>query len=229
MLTVGGIELHDWTPAAAFIAILSYANRAYRTTPIPYGYFGSAVVQLILGAETPQRWLGLAWFIWAAIQMELGLWRKAADFLRQSYAAWALGWLALSVTHLATFSKDPPTAASVSLAGAALLGIYGCWRLWRAAQALIPSSAAALAATMFALQLSARSLPDNRVALAWMAVALLWVECGYRWSHPPLRCLGHSVAGLDLSVLAWAKFTTPTVLPVTVAYAYLWRRCRDEH
>ncbi len=227
-ILLAGMDLHDWTPAAALIAVFSYANRAYRTAPVPYGYFGSAVVQLILGAETPRRWLGLTWFVWSGVQMELGLWRKAADLLRQSYIAWALGCVALSATHLAVMTKHPPVDAWVSIGGAAILGVYGCWRLWRASQSLIASSASAVAATAFALILSARVLPDNRVPIAWMAVALFWVECGYRWTHRPLRWLGHAVAALVLSVLAWAKFTTLTVLPVAAGYLYLWWRCRDQ-
>lgn len=226
-ITVAGLDLRDWTPAAALIAVLAYANRFYRTAPVPYGYFGSAVVQLTLGAESSERWLGLVWFVWAAIQMEFGLWRKAADLLRQSYFAWALGCLALGFTHLSKFTKDPPTVAWVSMAGAAVLAFHGCWRLWRANRALLASTAAALSATVFALHLSTRVLPDNRVALAWIAVALLWMECGYRWAHPALRWLGHGVAALVLGALAWAKLTTSTVLPVAAGYAWLWRRCRD--
>ncbi|MBL0161329.1 MAG: DUF2339 domain-containing protein [Bryobacterales bacterium] len=226
-ITLAGFELHDWTPAATLIAILAYVNRFYRTAPVPYGYFGAAVVQLTLGAESSERWLGLVWFIWAAIQMEFGLWRKAADLLRQSYFAWAFGCLAFAFTHLSKFTKDPPTVAWVSLAGAAVLAFHGCWRLWRANRALLASTAAALSATVFALHLGDRVLPDNRVALAWMAVALLWVECGYRWAHPALRWLGHAVAALVLGALAWAKWTTSTVLPVAAGYVWLWRRCLD--
>ena len=228
MLTIGGMNLHDWTPAAALIAILCYVNRVYRTAPIPYGYFGSAVVQVVLGAETSERWIGLVWFVWAGIQMEFGLWRKAADLLRQSYTSWALGCLALSLTHLTRFTRDPPTVAWVSLGGAAILGFYGCWRLWRAAQSVVASTASAVATTVFALFLSTRVMPPNQVALAWIAVALLWMECGYRWSHRPLRWLGHGVAALEMSALARTEFTAPTVLPVVAGYAYLWRRCRDE-
>ncbi len=226
-ITLAGLSLHDWTPAAALIAILAYVNRATRTVPVPYAYFGSAAIQLVLGAESPERWLGLVWLAWAGILMEIGLWRKAADFLRQSYAAWALGCLALSFTHLNALTKDPQPAGWVSLGGAALLGLYGSWRLWRTAQAVIPSTASALMAAICAVILALRVLPDNRVALAWMALALLWAECGYRWHHGPLRWLGHGIAALVAGALAWAGLTTPTALPVAGAYAYLWWRCQD--
>lgn len=226
-IPLAGMNLQEWTPAAVLIAILAYINREYRTAPVPYGYFGSAVVQLILGAETPSRWLGLVWFAWSGLLLELGLWRKAVDFLRQSYAAWAFGCVALAVTHLTHLTRTPPFDAWVSVAGAAVLGFYGCWRLWRAAQSVIASTASAVAATVFALLLSAKVLPEIRVALAWMALALLWIECGYRWAHRLLRWLGHAVAALVLIPLAAAQVTTPTVLPVAGGYAYLWWRCRD--
>jgi hypothetical protein len=226
-ILLAGMKFHDWTPAAALIAVFSYVNRVYRTAPVPYGYFGSAVVPLILGTETPRRWLGLARFDRSGGPMELGIWRKAADLLRQSYIAWAFGCVALLATHLADMTKHPPVDAWVSAGGAALLGVYGCWRLWRASQALIASSASAVAATVFALILSARVLPDNRVAIAWMAVALFWIECGQRWAHRPLRWLAHAAAILALLPLIPQRFNAPMVLPVAAGYLYLWWRCRD--
>ncbi|MGC4053060.1 MAG: hypothetical protein QM757_27450 [Paludibaculum sp.] len=51
LVTWSGLTFHNWTPAAILLAVVAYTNRELRTVPIPYGYAGSALVQLVLGAE----------------------------------------------------------------------------------------------------------------------------------------------------------------------------------
>ncbi len=239
MVTWAGLTFHTWTPAAILLAVVAYTNRELRTVPIPYGYAGSGLVQLVLGAETPKRWLGLVWTSWTAILLELSFWRKASDFRRQAYISWALAVLAVSFSFLDHLSRPAPTSEWVSLAGASALGYWMTLRLWTREGKLFVSSLAALAATGFAMIVSWLQLPDVTVAVAWMALAVLLVEAGFRFQHNQLRMIGHNVGAGAFTRLFFANFTNTgttgglshrlvTVLPIAGSFLYLYRRSRED-
>ncbi|MGJ5817811.1 DUF2339 domain-containing protein [Paludibaculum fermentans] len=239
LITWAGLTFHNWTPAAILMAVIAYTNRDLRTVPIPYGYAGSALVQLVLGAETPKRWLGLVWTTWTAILLELSFWRKASDFRRQAYFAWILAVLAVAFSLFDHFSRPAAVSEWVSLAGASALGYWMALRLWTREGKLWLSSQAALAATTFALTVSWLQLPDVAVALAWSALAVLLVEAGFRFDHNQLRMIGHAVGVAAFTRLFFANFTNTgstgglshrliSVLPVSGSFLYLYRRSRED-
>ncbi|WP_321475201.1 DUF2339 domain-containing protein [uncultured Paludibaculum sp.] len=238
-VTWGGLTFHNWTPAALLLAVVAYVNRELRTVSIPYGYVGSALVQLVLGAETPKRWLGLVWTSWTAVLLELSFWRKASDFRRQAYMAWLLAVAAVLFGVFDRFQRPAATSEWVTLLGAASLGYWMALRLWSREAKLWPSTLGAMAATTFVLIVSWTQLPDVTVAVAWMALALVLVETGFRFAHIHLRMLGHLVAGMAFGRLFFANFTNAgetgglshrlvTITPVSGAFLYLCRRSRED-
>jgi len=237
-VVLGGMRMHDWTPAALLLAILCYLNREFLTVPVPYGYFGSGLVQLVLGAEVPERWLALAWSAWAVIQLELSMWRKADDFRRQAYTAWLFGIAAMTWTHFDSLNRSPLPATWISLSAASVLGFHASWRLWRTQQALRISTVGALSASVYAMSVTWALLPDASVALAWMALALLLNEAGQWLEHPLFGSLSHAVSASVYCRLFFANFTNDgatlgishralTTLPVAASFVYLWRRCGE--
>lgn len=238
-VTWAGVTFYAWTPAALLLAVTAYVNRELRTVPIPYGYAGSMLVQLVLGAETPRRWVGLVWTSWAAILLELSFWRKASDFRRQWYVAWLLSVLAVLFGVFDHFHRPAALSEWVSLSCAAALGFWMGLRLWTREQRLWMSTLAAMAATAFTCLVSWTQLPDVTVAVAWAALAVLLVEAGFRFAHSNLRMVGHVVALFAFTRLFFANFTNAgvtggmshrllTVVPVAAAILYLWHRSRED-
>ncbi|MBN9658729.1 MAG: DUF2339 domain-containing protein [Acidobacteria bacterium] len=239
LVTWGGLTFHNWTPAALLLALVAYANRELRTVPIPYGYAGSALVQLVLGAETPHRWLGLVWTSWTAILLELSFWRTASDFRRQAYGAWVLAVVAVLFNIFDHMQRPAALSEWVSLAGASALGYWMALRLWTRESRLWFSSQAAIATTTFAMIVLWLQLPDVTVAVAWAALAVLLVEAGFRFNHSLLRMIGHTSGAMAFGRLFFANFTNEgttgglshrliTVLPVSGSFLYLYRRSRED-
>ncbi|MBI5083848.1 MAG: DUF2339 domain-containing protein [Acidobacteria bacterium] len=233
------LRWHSWTPAALFLAVLAYVNRARRNLAIPYAYAGAALVQIVIGFETPDRWLGLAWTLWAAIQIEASVRFDAPDIRRQAYGAWILSVVALWTSHVVGLSLAPGVATSVSLAGGALVGYAVCVRLWLGRQAAAASTAAAVAAALFSLCVTWSLLPAAIVALAWIAIALAVLEGGSRLHHPHLPLCGHLLAGVSFLRLFFGNYTNDgstwgishrflTVVPVSVCLLYLWQRGKED-
>lgn len=228
-ILLAGVAMHDWTPAAALLAVLCYVNQALRALPVPYSWFGSGAVQLIIGAETQERWLGLAWAAWALIQVEFALWRKSADVRRQACVAGLFATVAMLARHV-----DPMTA---HLAPFAAAGFWMGLRLWRGEGRLASSSVAFVISAAAALGAAKALLPDVSVALGWMAVALLFVEAALWLDHRPLLFTAHAVSGCAFARLFVSNFTNDgvtwrishrllTVVPVAASFVVLWVRTR---
>lgn len=226
---LGGVAVHDWTPAAALLATLCYVNHGLRTFPVPYSWFGSGAVQLAIGAETEERWLGLAWSAWALAQLEFGLWRHAAGIRRQACVAGLFATAAMMAEHVHPFSPH--------LAPFAAAGFWMGFRLWRREEKLIASSAAFGIAAAAALGAACALLPGAGVALAWAGLALVIAEAALWLEHAPLRYTAHSAAGCAFARLCVADFTNDgatwgishrvlTVVPVSASFVVLWLRTR---
>ncbi len=229
-IRLGGVPMHDWTAAAVLIAVLAYLNRELCTVPVPYRWFGAGSVQLVLGAETKEKWLGLVWCAWAAVQMELSRWRKADDMRRQSYVSLALGLLAVFAEHHDDLTPRPPDVEVwASLSGAAVLSFWMGMRS-RAALVFAGGTAAALC-VLYSV------MPDVSVAVGWMALALLMMEGALWMGHKPLEWMANGVAGLAFGRLFVSNFTIGgetwgvshrllTVVPVAASFVALWVRSR---
>ena len=125
--TIGGWSVKPWTPATALGGVLFYLNRALRPADTFYGYAGSAMAALIIGFETPERYLGPAWFALAAVLFGIGWLRRLRDFRIQGYLAAALGLGGTAIYQLDVgFGREIPLRHPwISLACAALLSYAG--------------------------------------------------------------------------------------------------------
>lgn len=202
--SISGWNLKAWTPATALSGLLFYVNRVLRRSDTFYGYAGSAVVALIIGFESPQRFLGPAWLALAAVLFTLGWLRRLHDFRIQGYLAAALG-LGATVEYQASiaFGGEPPLRHPwISLACAALLSYAGIICGLRSAADRLEDWERTLlrrfgswAATGALVALAWRLLPDAYLGLGWMAVALLLLEFGLRQIPEDFRRQSYLVGG----------------------------------
>lgn len=225
-----GLRLHDWTPAALLLAVLCYVNHALRTVPVPYSWFGSGAVQLVLGAEIKERWLGLAWAAWALVQLEFALWRQAAGIRRQAYVAGLSAALMMAANH-----AFPATRLLAPFAAA---GFWMGFRLWRKQRLQVSSAVAFAVAAVASLGAAIALLPAVSVALAWAGLALLLLEAALWLEHRPLLMTAHAVSGCAFARLFFANFTNDgatgpvshrllTVVPAAAAFAAAWLRSQQ--
>jgi hypothetical protein len=203
--TIGNWIVKAWTPVAAVSALLFYVNRALRSVDTFYGYAGSAVVALILGFETPERYVGLGWMVLAALLFAFGWWCHLGDFRVQGYLAGALGLGGISIhqVNVATGAAPPLRHPWISLSFAAVLA-------YAAALCGLRSSANRLdewersglrrvgswAATVALLALAWRVLPGDYLGVGWLALALPMLELGLRGIPDDLRVQAYVAAGL---------------------------------
>lgn len=198
-----GVSWHDWTPAAILLAAFCYANRELRTIAIPYGWAGSALVQLVLGAETPDHWLALVWTVWAALLLRYSIARDRADFRRQACTAWLLAAFAYLPTQVDKLARNPEPWQWVSLCGGALIGYWMAFEIRRApaGQASEIERAATAAAASFgasALMLCTTwsLLPEYLVDPSWALLGGLLLFVGLRRDAASLRWQSYILAPL---------------------------------
>lgn len=203
--TVAGLTLRAWTPVAALSALLFYVNRALRSADKFYGYAGSAVVALILGFETPERYIGASWFALAAILFAFGWWRRLGDFRIQGYLVGTLGFGGVSVHQInVTTGVSPPLRHPwISLSFATLISYAGVLCGLRSAADRLDEwerdglrRVGSWAATVGMLALAWRVLPSDYLGLGWMALALPLLELGLRRLPEDFRVQAYCVGSL---------------------------------
>jgi hypothetical protein len=202
---IGNLNVKPWTPVAASGAILFYVNRALRKVDTFYGYAASALIALILGFEMPRPYVGLTWFLLAALLFAFGWWRRLGDFRVQGYLAGTLGLGGIAM-HQADvqFGYTPASRHPwIALSCAAVLS-------YLAALCGLRSSADRLdewernglrgvgswAATSALVALAWRVLPGDYLGLGWLALALFILELGLRGLPEDLRAQAYLAAGL---------------------------------
>lgn len=202
---IGGWNVKTWTPVAASTALLFYVNRASRKVDTFYGYAGSAVVALIIGFETPQRYLGLGWFVLGAFLFAFGWLRRLGDFRTQGYLASALGMAGVSIyqADVAFGYVTKPRYPWISLSCAAVLSYLGALcGLRSSADRLEEWERTGLrrfgswAATASLAALAWRVLPGDYLGIGWLALALAILELGLRQMPEDFRVQGYAVAAL---------------------------------
>lgn len=184
-----GWNVQAWTPVTALGAALAYLNRFLRAPRKSYGYGACAVVSLIIGFETPERFLGSAWFVFGALLFSFGFARRLDDFRFQSYAAATLGVFGAAI-HQINILSGTSTASRygwVSLAAGAMLTYAAVWCTLRSAEDRFhPSERTALrrigswAVTVLAAALLWRVVPQPYLGVAWLGFSLVLLELGLR-------------------------------------------------
>ena len=190
-----GHNFKPWTPNAALAALLFYVNRALRTTNKAYGFAASAMVALIIGFETPQQFLGLAWFLFAAVLFAFGWMRRLHDFRIQSYSIAAIAAIAIAV-RLSTPSPDPwftLASAAALLYGAVLFALRSPADRFRDEERNTLRTVASWSAVVALVALVWRLVPGDYLGLAWMALALPVLELGLRRWPPDSRVQSYAV------------------------------------
>lgn len=210
---------NPWTPVAASSALLFYINRALRSADKLYGYAGSAVLALVIGFEMPERYVGLSWFLLAALVFAFGWWRRLSDFRVQGYLAGALGLGAIAI-HQADveFGYTPASRHPwIALSCAAMLSYLGALCGLRSAADRLDEwernglrGIGSWAATSALVALVWRVLPGDYLGLGWMALSLPILELGLRGLPDELRTQAYVVAGLGAVHVFFINF-----LPIT--------------
>src|SRR6185369_15551434 len=75
----------NWTPPAVFHAFLFYVNRGIDRSSWFYSTTAAVLVAAVLFAETPERFIGVAWLVFAAVLFEVGLRKRQIDFRIHAY------------------------------------------------------------------------------------------------------------------------------------------------
>jgi hypothetical protein len=203
LLELFEVPRQQWIPAAAVNAVVFYLNRALRTADVGYGYAAAAMLALVAGYETPERYRGAAWFTLAAAPFFVGWWRRLLDFRIQAYLLAGLGVFgtALYQLDLAAGSAPPFAHPWISLVVAATLSYAAVLSvLWSAEDRFLEAErqalrlAASLAATLAMAAIVWWVLPGDYLGLGWMVSAMVLLELGLRGLPAEFRRQAYAVA-----------------------------------
>jgi hypothetical protein len=228
--TVAWHDWHIWTPMAVAAAALFLVNRLIDPAWRWFTYPAVALAALVIGAEFPIAWVGVAWLVTAGILHEIGERRQMPDF---SHSATGLGAVAI-VALLYVNVFDNPADWGPQLFGAVLLLAGAARAKWTPAQ-LVGAASGALLACAFLLQV----LPLALVAVAWTVLAAALVEAARLTAVPAFANVGHVVAMGAFGRLLFTNFgmTTThlgfserllTVAPVAAAHYWFFFRSGEQ-
>lgn len=202
---VGNWNVKPWTPVAVSSALLFYVNRALRSLDTFYGYAASAALALVLGFEMPEPYVGLSWFILAALLFAFGWWRRLGDFRVQGYLAGTLGLGGITI-HQADveFGYAPPLRHPwIALSCAAVLSYMASLCGLRSSADRLDDwernglrGVGSWAATSALVALAWRVLPGDYLGLGWLALSLSILELGLRGLPDDLRMQAYLTAGI---------------------------------
>ena len=206
-----GREIRNWTPPALFHAALFYLNRFLDRPAVAASWLAAGLIALVLGVETPQRFIGVAWLVMAAALFEFGLWKRLGEFRYQAYCLGSMGVFALVLSHLLTDWPLPWIPLSIGLAIVYGYSLRASRLAWGGACATL----------LLGLVLLDKLAPAGYVGLSWWLLALLLFELGLRKWPEPLRivaCAAAALAALAVVVSHAEGFSKFAARPVWVSY-----------
>lgn len=192
-----------WTPSAAVTAVLLYINRALRAADQFYGYGAAAVCALIIGFETSERFLGMAWLLFASAAFTFGWARRLQDFRIQGYCVAALGLCGVAVHQVNVAAGQSPASTHIWIglsAGAlvaylaTLCGLYSAESRFSPAERDALNVVAPWVTTAALMALAWRLAPERYVGVGWIALALVLLELGLRGLPREFRAQSYFVA-----------------------------------
>jgi hypothetical protein len=224
-----------WIPVASLDIVVFYANRALFAADKFYGYAAAAALALVIGKETEEPHRCVVWQAAAAGLFAFGWGKRLFDFRLQAYALLAIG-LAGSAAAL----RDFPLAAAAIVGYAAVLTALGSAqdRLAGDERSLLRLAGAGV--TLLAVMaLTWRLVPPFYLGLAWMALALIILELGFRHLPSEFRAMGYAAAAAGAFRVWTANIVGLTtygtwearLIPLwaaILAYAVAYRGRRDE-
>jgi hypothetical protein len=171
----------NWTPPVLFHAFLFYVNRGLFRGSAAFSYSAAALVMAVLGAECPERYVGMAWLLFATILFEIGERRRAIEFRAQAYFIGACGVIA---TAAAVSGEWIPVVASLALVYANVLrNRFAPQFDTRSGERSILSYATSVSTAILAMLLLWRTVPESYVALSWCALGVVLFELAL-WNLP---------------------------------------------
>jgi hypothetical protein len=213
-IALNGVTIRPWTPSALLMAALFYLNRRLlRGTELvaaepAFAFVASALIVLVLGFETPARYIGIAWLTFALVLFEIAVRRDAADFRRQAYIVGFLALVALLIVDVANAFKSP-LPIWPPLAIAAVLNFGFARRVIRLPDDSPPGFdrqglrlASSAGGTVALAALFWHVLPIEHVGVAWLVLALALFEIGLRYDLAEFRHEAFLLAVTALGVLA---------------------------
>jgi uncharacterized membrane protein len=208
-----GISMRPWSPLAVLMAAALYGNRWFlrRTGSFlaepAYSFVASALVVLVLGFETPARYVGIAWLVFTLALFELGVRRRARDFKLQAYAVGTLAIGAcLIVDVFDAFRVAAPIWPPLALAAVVSYGFVGRvlllsdgWPIELERRAL--RYAGSFVANVLVSALLWYVLPREYVGPVWLALALALFEIGHRYRLEDFRYAAYLLTIVALGAL----------------------------
>jgi hypothetical protein len=222
-----GWNVLSWTPVTALSAALFYVNRFLERPAPAYGWAASAAVAVIIGFETPERFLGPAWFALATVLFVFGWARRIEDFRFQGHAAAALA-LAGTGYHQADVAGGYQPATRfpwIPLSISAALAYAGVWCALRSPADRLREDergwlrrVASWSVTALLALIAVRVLPAEYLGLGWLVLAVALLELGLRGVPADFRTQAYALAGLGAFAVAIAN-----VIPIRNTGALLPR------
>ena len=218
-----GHSTWNWTPVLIFHAVLFYINRAVRQSGVFFSSIAAALVALVLAAEVPHAWLGMAWIVFGFLLLELGFLKRTFEFRGQAYALLTAGAFAASATILVN-RNEPWPGLAISLAIVYLCALQSRWvsdEIISRPEREIFEAGAIAGTALLSMVLLWRTVPIDYLALSWFGLALLLFELGNRRLPSGLRlALGPvmSVAIAGTMTTHANDFVKYPALPVSLTY-----------
>jgi Predicted membrane protein (DUF2339) len=190
-------------------------NRTLHRPSVLYSYVGSALMTMVLGAEAPQAYLGMAWLVFAAALFEFGVRRRLHEFLYQAYAVGFLG-LAAALVNIAdqlgggTYPVAPLAwMALLTYAATARTFLLQPEQLDEIERVAIRRVTSVNAVTYLAV-VGWTLLPPAYLGLGWLALAALHFEFGLRRRLNEFRYEAYAVALVALCAVAFVHLPGST-------------------
>ncbi len=190
-------SIRNWTPTALFHAALFHLNHFLHRRAVLFSWLATSLIALVLGAEMPQRWIGVAWLGFAALLIEFGVWKQRRELHWQAACLAALG---VGAQLFLDASKRGPQDWIPVAIGLAIVYFYAL----RTSRLEIEESewmvrSGGIATLLLGLVLLYKLVADEYVGVAWWVYALLLFELGLRGLPDSLRVLSYP-AGLLASM-----------------------------
>ena len=201
-----GHAVRDWSPAAVLHALVFYFNREVRRKGFVFSTLAAALIATVLAAEVPQDWAGLAWILFGAALLQMGLVRKLTEFRLQGLTLTTLGFLWAAFSALDSGTRVPngpwiPVAlcTGIAYAIACAVGRMNLWLRLREVNAPEYKVNARISAGAFATLAAIlvwRVVPSDYVAMSWGLLMIVVLELGLRRWPEGLRSYYLPMAGL---------------------------------
>jgi len=204
-VSAGLVDVLRWTPTALVTAALLYLNRALlgRRNPIEpewtYRPAATALLAVVVAFEAPAPYLGVGWFLLAAVLFEVSVWRRLPEFRIHAYLVGGAGLVAMlsqDVNSLETLVWSRPAVHAV-------LAYAWLARLATARPGSIGDSESRLLrgvtswfGTVFAVVAVGVAAPPAYLGLSWLVVAALLFELSLRTGFVDFRRQSYAVAAL---------------------------------